>query len=365
MPEFGISVYPEREKQEETYAYLKMAGEYGFKRVFTCLLSVKEDREEIIETFTQFCDKAHESGLRVSVDTNPEVFKKLEASPLDLKVFKQMGVDIIRLDGHFSQMEDVEITKNPYNIKIEYNASSTINLDYMINRYGANRHNMCICSNFYPQRYTGMGLNRFKELNELYKPLGLNNAAFVSSNEKDTHGPWEVYEGLCTLEIHRGLPIDVQARHLIALGYNDDILVGNAFASKEELETLSHINPNKLTMKVDIEEISEAERKIIEYPYHSQRDDCNELLVRSSMPRVIFKNESIERRRNNHQKYHKGDVLIINNELKHYMGELIIVTSEIEALDYYNYVGHLNDAEQLILDCIKPGGSFVLEVRNG
>ena len=47
------------------------------------------------------------------------------------------------------------------------------------------------------------------------------------------------------------------------------------------------------------------------------------------------------------------------------MGELIIVTSEIEDLDYYNYVGHLNDAEQLILDCIKPGGSFVLEVRNG
>ena len=83
------------------------------------------------------------------------------------------------------------------------------------------------------------------------------------------------------------------------------------------------------------------------------------------MPRVVLNNESIERRRNNYHKYHKGDVLIINNELKHYMGELIIVTSEIEALDYYNYVGHLNDAEQLILDCIKPGGSFVLEVRNG
>ena len=154
MRKLGISVYPEHASKEQCYEYMKMAGKYGFKRVFTCLLSVKESKEEIIESFSEFCKVAHENGLTVSVDTNPEVFKKLDATPMDVSVFAKMGVDIIRLDGHFGEFEDVEITKNPYNIMIEYNASCTMGLDLMI-LSGANRSNMCICSNFYPQRNTG------------------------------------------------------------------------------------------------------------------------------------------------------------------------------------------------------------------
>ena len=68
---------------------------------------------------------AHENHLTVSVDTNGTVFRRLGAGPRDLSVFAQMGVDIIRLDEHFSDMEDIAITKNPYGIMIEYNASST------------------------------------------------------------------------------------------------------------------------------------------------------------------------------------------------------------------------------------------------
>lgn len=363
MRRLGISVYPEHENIEETYAYLKLAGSLGFNRVFTCLLSVKESKEEIIDTFSAFCNKAHESGLTVSVDTNPEVFKKLGATPFDLSVFKQIGVDIIRLDGHFGEMEDIEITKNKENIMIEYNSSCTMSLDLML-KMGANKANMCICSNFYPQRYTGMGLERFKELQEFYKPLGLNSAAFVTSNAKNTHGPWPVYDGLPTLEIHRDLSIDEQLRHLVALGYNDDFFVGNAFADREELEAMSKVNLNKITMKVDtVDDLSPIEKEIITSYCHANRDDCNEFLVRSSLPRVIYKGKEIKPRENKTDYFHKGDVLIVNDNLEHYRGELLIVTKDIKALDHYNLVGHLNEAEQLILDCIKPRYSFTLEVR--
>lgn len=363
MRKLGISVYPEHASKEQCYEYMKMAGKYGFKRVFTCLLSVKESKEEIIESFSEFCKVAHENGLTVSVDTNPEVFKKLDATPMDVSVFAKMGVDIIRLDGHFGEFEDVEITKNPYNIMIEYNASCTMGLDLMI-LSGANRSNMCICSNFYPQRNTGMGLARYKELNGRYQPLGLNNASFVTSQEDNTHGPWEVYDGLPTLEIHRDLPIDVQARHLNALGYCHDILIGNAFASEAELKALSEINLNKIMMKVDLaDDVSEIEKEIICCDYHSARDDSNELVVRSSMPRVIYKEEAIVPRVNEKTVFEKGDVIIVNDKLKHYAGELMIVLTEIKATDEYNYVGHLNKGEQLILDCIMPKHSFSLTVR--
>ncbi len=306
MKKLGISVYPEHVSKEECYEYMKLAGKYGFKRVFTCFLSVKETKEDIISRFSEFCRKAHDSGLMVSVDTNPEIFKKLNATPLDLAVFARMGVDIIRLDGHFGEFEDIEITRNPYQIRIEYNSSTTIALDLMLEN-GANRKNMCLCSNFYPQRNTGMGLKRYIELSSRYQSLGLDNAAFVTSQEEHTHGPWEVYDGLCTLEIHRNLPIDVQARHLNGLGYCNDILIGNAFASKEELKALAELNLNKLTMKAELEEdVSDLEKEIIVWPFHASRDDCNELLVRASASREAFRGREIVPRKNKKRAFKKG-----------------------------------------------------------
>ena len=46
----------------------------------------------------------------ISADTNPEVFERLGATPYDLSVFKEIGLDIIRLDGHFGETEDIAIT---------------------------------------------------------------------------------------------------------------------------------------------------------------------------------------------------------------------------------------------------------------
>ena len=43
MKRLGISVYPERAPREKCYEYMKLAGKYGFQRVFTCLLSVEEE----------------------------------------------------------------------------------------------------------------------------------------------------------------------------------------------------------------------------------------------------------------------------------------------------------------------------------
>lgn len=363
MKRIGISVYPERTSKEKCYEYMRMAGRYGFQRVFTCLLSVKESKEQVISEFTEFCKIAHENGLTVSVDTNPEVFKKLGASPLDLSVFAQMDVDIIRLDGHFGEFEDIMITKNPHHIMIEYNASCTLGLEQMIEK-GADRNNMCICSNFYPQRNTGMGLGRFKELNLRYQPLGLVNAAFVTSREKDTHGPWEVYDGLPTLEVHRDLPIDLQLRHLNALGVCNDFMIGNAFASEMELKAMAETDLSKISLKVNLaDEVSDIEKEIITCGIHASRDDCNELVIRSSFPRMKYQAETIVPRPNNKECFAKGDVIIVNDNLKHYAGELMIVLSEIRASSDYNYVGYVNEGEQLVLDCIRPAHSFALTVR--
>ena len=47
--------------------------------------------------------------------------------------------------------------------------------------------------------------------------------------------------GLCTLEMHRNLPITTQVKHLLMMDLVDDIIIGNAFASKAELKAISEL----------------------------------------------------------------------------------------------------------------------------
>lgn len=358
MKQLGISVYPEHTTKEKAYAYMKKAGSLGFKRVFTCFLSVTESREETIRNFREFCDVAHEAGMIVSADTNPVVFEKMGATPYDLSVFKEIGLDIIRLDGHFGETEDIAITHNPYGIRIEYNASGTIAIENMI-ACGADAENMCFCSNFFPQRHTGMGLDRYIELTSRYRKAGMRIASFISSQEKDTFGPWPVYDGLPTLEMHRDLPADLQLRHLNAIDLCQDIMIGNCFASDEELKILAETDLTKINMRMVREEgLCETEEKIIAWTKHAHRDDCNDLIIRSSWPRVVFKGESIPPRPRSDKYAHRGDVLIVNDNLEHYRGELWIALKDIELSDQYNLAGHIPAEEQILLDWIRPRFAF-------
>ncbi|ERI95621.1 hypothetical protein HMPREF1982_00095 [Clostridiales bacterium oral taxon 876 str. F0540] len=358
MHRLGISVYPEHSTEEKDYEYMKLASKYGFSRIFTCLLSVKETKEFIMEKFTRFMEQAHELGFIVAVDTNPEVFSHLGATPYDLKPFSDMKVDIIRLDGHFGEIEDIAITHNPYGIQIEFNGSTQAALDLMIER-GANIHNMIVCHNFYPQKYTGLGWNKFMEFTNKYKSLGLPVAAFVSSNNEKTFGPWPVYKGLPTCEIHRDLPIDLQTRHLLATNKIDDIIIGNAYAAEEELKAISEVDKSKITFRVNLaDDVTEEEKNIIyNYP-HFGRGDASDFMIRSSMPRGSYRNKTIPYRKYNEKLFHRGDIVIVNDNLSHYRGELEVVTMDMPNDGERNFVGRIAEQELILLDLLKPEYPF-------
>ncbi|MFL0267518.1 DUF871 domain-containing protein [Candidatus Clostridium radicumherbarum] len=358
MHRMGISVYPEHSTEEKDYTYMKLAAKYGFTRIFTCLLSVNEPKEIIMDKFTRFMEEAHKLGFIVGVDTNPDVFAHLGATPLNLKPFHDMKVDIIRLDGHFSDMEDIAITHNSYGIPIEFNGSQNTALDLMIER-GANTHNMVVCHNFYPQKYTALGWNKFMEFTNKYKALGLTMAAFVSSNNENTFGPWPVYEGLPTCEIHRGMPIDLQVRHLLATNKIDDVLIGNAYATEEELKAISEIDQTKTTFKLELDaNITEDEKNIIyNYPHYG-RGDASDYMVRSSMPRLNYKNKNIPYRKHDSEFFHKGDVVIVNDNLSHYRGELEIATKDMPNDGQRNFVARIPEQELILLDLLKPEYPF-------
>lgn len=350
MHKLGISIYPEHSTKEKDETYLKLASKYGFSRVFTCLLSVELPREEIIDEYTSLFKLAHSLGYEISIDTNPRVIEYLGANPQNLKVFKDMGVDIIRLDGSYGAYLDMVMTNNPYGLMMEFNGSIDNPIEYMI-AHGANPKQMASCSNFYPQRYTGLGYETLKEHSLKYQKAGLRTAAFITSQNKDTYGPWPVADGLCTVEDHRDLPVSIQARHLLASKVIDDILIANAYASEEELKELSEIDTSKITLGIELDEsISENEKNIISGYLHSSRPDHSDYILRSSMPRLDYRNKNIKSRTVEKTMFERGDVLIVNDQLAHYRGELQVVLKPIKNRGTHNLVGRLNQSEQLILN---------------
>ena len=269
-----------------------------------------------------------------------------------------MGVDIIRLDGHLGDIGDIAATHNPYGISMQFNASSNLALDLLIER-GADKRNMCVCHNFYPERYTGLSEKRFLELTKKYYELGLYTAAFISSRQAHTFGPWDVFDGLPSCEADRTRSIDLQARHLLATNMVDDILIGNCFASEEELAVLGSLNLTRTTMKVTLDQAAtQTEIDALWSFDHFTRTDASDYLLRSSLPRLSYRDVSLPARAINDKFIHRGDVVIVNDNLKHYRGEIEIALRDFPNDATRNIVARIPSEEQFLLDYIKPEYRF-------
>lgn len=363
MGRLGVSIYPEHSTPEKDKAYLSLAAKYGFKRVFTCLLSVNKPADEVKKDFQDVIVHANSLGMEVIVDVAPSVFQNLGITYDDLSFFKDIGAAGFRLDEGFNGALEASMTLNPYGLKVEVNAS---NPGMYVNNIMSNKPDkskLIACHNFYPQRYSGLSFKLFKENSENLKTMGLNIAAFVSSQETGTYGPWPVSEGLCTLEIHRDLPIDAQARFLFATGLVDDVLIGNAYASEAELKKLSLVNSGLLTFGIELEDnVSDIEKTIIFDFQNVVRGDMSDYMARSTMPRVIYKDESIPVMNTSDLK--RGDVIIINNEYGHYKGELHVILQDMPNDGKKNIVGRIPEYEHRMLDYLTPWVKFsFMEVK--
>lgn len=356
MRKLGISIYPNHSIVEEDKNYIQLAKQYGFKKIFTCLLSVEGNKEQILANFKETIHYAKQLDMEVICDINPRIFDELGISYNDLSFFKNLEVDGIRLDLGFTGNEESLMTYNPYDLSIEINMSNSTKYLENILSYQPNRNKLIGCHNFYPHRYSGLSYNFFIECSEKFKNNGLRTAAFVSSNSA-TFGPWPIIEGLPTLEMHRNLPIDVQAKHLFATDLIDDVIISNAYASEEELILLSTINKEKITFNVEVvDEASELEKTIIFDEPHFYRGDISDYMIRSTQSRVKYRGESFSP--HNTRDIKRGDIIIENELYKQYAGELQIALKDMENSGKTNVVGRIREEEIFLIDYLKPWEKF-------
>ena len=361
MRKLGISVYPEHASLEANKNYIETAAKYGFGRIFTCLLSAEGDKEKIVKEFKDMIDCAKKNGFEVIADVAPHIFKEFGISYDDLSFFKEMGVDGFRLDEGFDGNTEALMTFNPQGLLIELNVSvCTGYLDNIIS-FHPDKHMLLGCHNFYPKKRSGLSREHFEKASGIYKKHGIKVAAFVNSRAAD-FGPWEVAEGLCTLEEHRDLDIVTQAKDLFYSNLVDDVIIANCFASEEELKALGELNKGVMTLDVELEtELSEAERKIAFEELHFFRGDRGDYAVRSTMPRVKYKNEEIISK--NTRDIKKGDVLIENSNYARYKGELHIALRDFVNEGNTNVIGKVSQSDMRFVDKIEAWQKFKLNIK--
>lgn len=362
MKRLGISVYPNHVEMEKIIEYIELAAKYGFSRIFTCLISSEgKSTEEIVTEFKKMLIVANKYGMEVIADIDPTVFKNLNATIQDLSVFKDMGLSGIRLDMGFSGFEESVMTFNNYGLKVELNVSNGTKYVDNILSYKPNMANLYGCHNFYPHVYTGLSYKHFIKCSKQFKDLGIKTAAFVNSPTAD-HGPWAVNEGLCTLEIHRELPIEVQAKHLWATELIDDVIIANAFASEEELKALSEVNKDMLEFSVElVDGVSEVERKIVLEEFHFNRGDVSDYVVRSTQSRVKYKGTPFPP--HNTPDIKKGDVLIESDLYTRYAGELQLAINDMKNSGKTNVVARVVPEELFLLEYIEPWAKFAFRLK--
>ena len=358
MARLGLSIYPNNSDYEQNKVYLDLANKYGFKRIYTCLLSADGDQSKIKAKYGSICQYAKSLGMEVIVDVAPSVFKLLEITYDDLSFFNELGATGIRLDVEIDGNKAAMMTYNPYGLKIEFNASIYDNYIDNVFSYKVNKEKIMCCHNFYPQKYTGLSLELFKKCNEKLKVLGVPIAAFINSNNPINLSPWGTDHGLCTLEEHRYLPVEVAAKHLLALGI-DDVIVGNCYLTEEEMQKLAELSMSKLTIRIEeLTALSDVERKIIyEFP-HFVRPDMSDYMARSVQCRFEYKDSMIPPNNANKGILHRGDVVIINENNSHYKGELQVILKDIPNDGDKNLVGKIMENERFMIEFLKPFSKF-------
>lgn len=378
MKSLGISIYPDIASLDDIFAYMELASQSGFKRVFSSMFSVQDTTENIIQMFSNISQKCHEVNMLMSVDVNPELFERLKAKVNDLSVFKNIGIDILRMDMSYGIEGDLVLINNQENIQIEFNASA-LKASYLkkLIEQGANKNNILVSHNFYPQTYTGMKWQKFLDASKAFKEVGIRVGAFVSSHAENTHGVWDAKHGLPTVERLRNHPIDLQIREMIATGVIDEIMIGNAFASYEEFSLIktavqeekpdmTYLNqlpfasffmkqesPEVKKVKVTLHpSITDQEKDILlNFFPHIDMGDSSEWIWRNRIPRFFFKGK-IPQRIESQSEYVRGDVVMVNNEYLNYSSEVQVVLVPIVNDGTRNLLGHISDQEMEMFDLI-------------
>ena len=357
----GISVYiGMKYSLSENLQFIKNAHKLKYKKIFTSLHVPEADYEKVIKEFKVIVDLASSLEMKIIADISPRAFTYIGGSLIDLKVIKDLGIYGVRVDFGFTAKEIAEFTRNPYDLRIEINASTVTKffLDEL-EKNNADFSKLQACHNYYPRLNTGISIDTLNRKNKMLKKYNMKVSAFIPCN-LSKRGP--IFEGLPTLEVHRFLKPEIAAKHLYMLGL-DDVIFGDSIPTIQELEAVASVDEKILKFNIDIFACSSLEKSIMFGSSHSDRPDPAEDVIRSTSSRVALGTGDIILKHNNVERK-IGYITIDNKDYLRYAGELQICKKNLPADERVNVIGKIVEGELFLIDYINEESEFkFIEVK--
>lgn len=371
MKKLGVSVYPDYTGMDEIKAYLSSTRTKGYERVFTSMLLGQMGFEGAgkanVTAFAELATFCGELGMRLCTDADETTFDMLKASPADLSAFGNLGIHTVRVDGGFSPEDLILMSRNPWGICIEINASAALSLgggkefsqplggllDEAIEL--GNPGNLSACHNFYPLPDTGLDMDTAAKVSAVFREKGIRTGGFAASQA----APPLLYSsghGLPTVEAHRYLPPQFAAAELFAAGF-DAVIIGDFPASPEELMLVAKaaFEPLAIPIVLDTYVDRNLMNMLFGKPLYS-RGDQSYAAIRITDTRGNYVNQSRIGPRP------AFTVTVCNERAGRYMGELQIALRDLGPSAEHNIIGFVHpDAERLLPYIAYGEREFTLE----
>jgi len=360
----GVSVYLQDYLKDafSCEQYLDGAAKLGFSEVFTSIHLPEDDFLEVSGAVKEFSEIISKNGMNLAVDCSFHEFEKIKNNPILENNIRGSHIAYLRLDFGFLPQDIQYITRelNIHGLMLNASIMRREEIEEIVSTLGSLSDKPVVkaCHNFYPRPETGLGLDYFIDQSVCFREMGIAVIACVPSHHKP-RGP--LYMGLPTLENHRDKSIQWAARELIASGVVDEILIGDPFASTQELENLQQaVSSSVLELTViEAPHLSEVEQKIMYGGTHVARPDLSDWVIRSNTSREMASKGEKVAARDPAQRLPYA-ITIDNEKYGRYSGELQIVRQALPADERVNVVGKIAPQDTGLLRYIAAGAEFRL-----
>ena len=340
----GVSIYFSSGR-EFNEALIEKARKAKVKHGFTSMHIPEEDEKGYREDAKALFKSCREAGIALTIDVDPTTPERLGLK--SMAELKELGVESLRLDFGFDDSDVVELSKL---FHIVWNASTvSVNEVKRWETLGACIDNFSACHNYYPKKYSGLSLERVKEINSELKMLGMRTEGFVPGN-KVLRGP--IKEGLPTVEEHRELD-DILLSFLQMYDAKTDIVyIGDCDIFDSDWAKLVDLSDGFVRLHTSY--LNEERLKgIIQH----DRPDSSEYVIRSQESRLWDFNTSVVPRNAVDAKV--GDIRMANDLYLRYRGEVEICRKPIRSDERVNVIGHVEESDLVYIPYIKNGMGFM------
>lgn len=359
----GVSVYPALEDPEEFQAaqeYIRLAHDLGYHEVFSSLHLPEQDCTSSLGMVRELGEFVDALGMEWILDISGKMLRRILEDPVLSRQMREIPLHWLRLDYGVTPEETCRLARTLQVPGLMLNASvlSRREVDFLVPTLRRMEPQMALRAhhNFYPRPETGLSMEFMVQRSRQYLPYGVPVTACVASLQ---HPRLPLGAGLPTVEAHRNAGCLRASRELLATGVVDDLLIGDPFASKEELQMVADACRGvPLAVRfVAAPGITGQEREIVFGGIHHARPDEAADAIRSQTSREMATPGAKVPARPQEPRRRLA-VTVDNENYQRYSGELQLVTRDLPGDPRVNVAGWVHPDDAWKVAVITPGSDF-------